>query len=64
MTSDIADWGATSEVVVFDTNPGHVTPHDQAYNADRAIEAANPSKRQVEDLIGRGVQVELCGATA
>jgi intracellular sulfur oxidation DsrE/DsrF family protein len=65
ITNDIADWDATSEVVVvFHTNAGHLTLHDQAYNADRAIETGNPYKKQVEDLIGRGVQVELCGATA
>jgi intracellular sulfur oxidation DsrE/DsrF family protein len=65
ITSDIADWGATSEVVVvFHTNAGHVTLHDKAYNADRAIENGNPYKELVKDLMSRGVHVELCGATA
>ena len=65
ITSDIADWGATSEViVVFHTNAGHVTLHDQAYNADREIETGNPYKDLVANLQSRGVHVELCGATA
>jgi intracellular sulfur oxidation DsrE/DsrF family protein len=65
ITSDIADWGATSEVVVvFHTNAGHVTLHDEAYNADRAIETGNPYKGLVTNLMSRGVHVELCGATA
>src|SRR6516164_1104939 len=65
ITNDIADWGATSEVVVvFHTNAGHVTLHDQAYNADREIETGNPYKELVKGLQDRGVQVELCGATA
>ena len=65
ITNDIADWSATSEVVVvFHTSAGHVTLHDNAYNADRMVETGNPYKRLVADLQERGVQVELCGATA
>jgi intracellular sulfur oxidation DsrE/DsrF family protein len=65
ITNDIAEWGATSDViVVFHTNAGHVTLHDQAYNADREIETGNPYKDLVANLQSRGVHVELCGATA
>jgi intracellular sulfur oxidation DsrE/DsrF family protein len=65
ITGDIADWGATSEVVVvFHTNAGHVTLDDEAYNADRNIQTGNPYKELVANLQTRGVQVELCGATA
>ena len=61
----ISDWNAKSRVVaVFHTNAGHVTLHDQAYNADRNITTGNPYKKLIADLIERGVQVELCGATA
>ncbi|HEY2435949.1 MAG TPA: hypothetical protein VGH93_02130 [Solirubrobacteraceae bacterium] len=43
VTSDIADWGARSEVVaVFHTDAGHVRLHDQAYNAERHIKTGNP----------------------
>ena len=63
--NDSADWGATSDVVVvFHTNAGHVTLDDAAYNADRSIETGNPYKELVMNLMSRGVQVELCGATA
>ena len=65
ITNDIADWGATSEVVaVFHTNAGHVTLDHAAYNADRGIETGNPYKELVTNLMSRGVHVELCGATA
>jgi intracellular sulfur oxidation DsrE/DsrF family protein len=65
IADDVADWGATSEiVVVFHTNAGHVTLHDQAYNADRSIENGNPYKDLVKVLQDKGVRVELCGATA
>ena len=43
--NDIANWGATSEIVaVFHTNAGHVTLHDTAYNADRNIARATPTR--------------------
>jgi intracellular sulfur oxidation DsrE/DsrF family protein len=62
---DIADWNAKFQVVaIFHTNAGHVTLHDQAYNKDRSIATGNPYKKLVTDLMERGVQVELCGATA
>jgi intracellular sulfur oxidation DsrE/DsrF family protein len=41
-----------------------VTLHDDAYNADRMVSTGNPYKQLVTDLMKRGVQIELCGATA
>ena len=65
IVNDISNWKAKSQVVaVFHTNAGHVTLHDQAYNLDRNIATGNPYKKLVTDLMERGVQVELCGATA
>ncbi|MGO8080904.1 DsrE family protein [Rhizobium leguminosarum] len=65
ITTDIANWKATSEVVVvFHTNAGHVTLDDAAYNSSRNIATGNPYKKLVADLIDIGVKVELCGATA
>jgi intracellular sulfur oxidation DsrE/DsrF family protein len=65
ITNDIADWEAKAQVIaVFHTNAGHVTLHDQAYDADRMVSTGNPYKELVADLMKRGVQVELCGATA
>jgi intracellular sulfur oxidation DsrE/DsrF family protein len=62
---DIAGWKAKFQVVaIFHTNAGHVTLHDQTYNKDRNIATGNPYKKLVTDLMQRGVQVELCGATA
>ena len=62
---DIADWKAKCEVVaIFHTNAGHAKLHDQAYNKDRNIATGNPYKKLLADLMKRGVQVELCGATA
>ena len=41
-----------------------MTLHDKAYNADRNIATGNPYKDLIFDLQKRGVNVELCGATA
>ena len=65
ISNDSADWKAKSEVVaVFHTNAGHATLRDAAYNADRNISTGNPYKDLLTNLMKRGVQVELCGATA
>ena len=65
ITGNIADWKAKAQViVVFHTLAGHVTLHDRAYNADRMVSTGNPYKELLADLMKRGVQVELCGATA
>jgi intracellular sulfur oxidation DsrE/DsrF family protein len=63
--NDIVDSNAKSEVIaVFHTNAGHVTLNDRSYNADRNIATGNPYKELVNDLMKRGVHIELCGATA
>jgi intracellular sulfur oxidation DsrE/DsrF family protein len=65
ITTDVANWNAKAQVIaVFHTNAGHVTLNDVAYNTERMIATGNPYKELVADLMKRGVQVELCGATA
>ena len=65
ITHDIADWQAKAQVIaVFHTNAGHVTLRDEAYNAERMMATGNPYKQLLAELMQRGVEVELCGATA
>ena len=65
IANDIADWKAKARAIaVFHTNVGHVTLHDDAYNAERMVATGNPYKQLLADLMKRGVEVELCGATA
>jgi intracellular sulfur oxidation DsrE/DsrF family protein len=65
VANDIADWKARARVIaVFHTNAGHVTLHDEAYNAERTVATGNPYKHLLAELMNRGVEVELCGATA
>ena len=60
-----ADWKAKAQVIaVFHTNAGHVTLNDDSYNAERKMANGNPYKKLLAELMKRGVQVELCGATA
>ena len=54
IVNDIANWKAESQVVVvFHTNAGHATLHDQAYNPDRNITTGNPYKKLVTDQMER-----------
>lgn len=65
ITKDVADWKASSNIIaVFHTNAGHVTLNDDSYNTERMVATGNPYKQLVADLMKRGVQIELCGATA
>jgi intracellular sulfur oxidation DsrE/DsrF family protein len=65
IANDVADWNAKAQVIaVFHTNAGHVTLHDEAYNAERTVATGNPYKHLLAELMKRGVEVELCGATA
>lgn len=62
---DVTDWKASSNIIaVFHTNAGHVTLNDDSYNTERMVATGNPYKHLVADLMKRGVQIELCGATA
>ena len=65
IVKDIAAWNARAQIVaVFHTNAGHVTLHDEAYDHERMIATGNPYKELIADLMKRGVEIELCGATA
>lgn len=65
LMDDISNWSASSRVIaIFHTNAGHVALNDQRYNRERNIDTGNPYKQLVANLMARGVEVELCGATA
>jgi intracellular sulfur oxidation DsrE/DsrF family protein len=65
LKTDAEEWKADAEIIaVFHTNAGHVTLNDQAYDAERNVATGNPYRALIAELQRRGVQVELCGATA
>jgi intracellular sulfur oxidation DsrE/DsrF family protein len=41
-----------------------VTLNDDSYNTERKMANGNPYKTLLAELMKRGVEVELCGATA
>ena len=51
-------------IAIFHTDAGHVTLNDTAYNAARHVTTGNPYKGLLGSLMKKGVQVELCAATA
>jgi hypothetical protein len=56
IANDIADWKARGQVIaVFHTNAGHVTLHDEAYNAERTVATGNPYKQLLVELMKHGV---------
>jgi intracellular sulfur oxidation DsrE/DsrF family protein len=62
---DIVNWNAKAQVIaVFNTNAGHPLLNDAAYNAERNIATGNPYRELITDLMKKGVQMEMCGATA
>jgi intracellular sulfur oxidation DsrE/DsrF family protein len=38
--------------------------NDDSYNANRHVQTGNPFGKRIAGLMKRGVQIELCGATA
>ena len=65
LKTDAEEWAADAAIIaVFHTNAGHVTLHDQAYDAERNVATGNPYRGLIAELQRRGVHIELCGATA
>jgi intracellular sulfur oxidation DsrE/DsrF family protein len=65
LANDLSASNAKGHIIaIFHTNAGHVTLDDKAYNSARHVETGNPYKKLVIALMNRGVQIELCGATA
>jgi len=50
--------------VIFHGDAAYLILNDETYNAKRNITTANPYKELLNGLMGKGVQLELCGATA
>ena len=65
LVNDYRELNASGRIIaVFHTDAGHVTLNDRAYNAARHVTTGNPCKGLLVSLMKKGVQVELCGATA
>ena len=77
MASDYKQWGTKGNIVaVFHGDAAYLVLNDTAYNLDRHVlndesynsgqhvKSGNPYAELMAELMKRGVQIELCGATA
>jgi intracellular sulfur oxidation DsrE/DsrF family protein len=65
LASDVRDWNAKGQIVViFHGDAAYMILNDEAYNANRHVSTGNPYKKILSGLQDKGVQLELCGATA
>jgi intracellular sulfur oxidation DsrE/DsrF family protein len=65
LESDLEEWNAKGQIIViFHGDAAYFTLNDETYNANRHVSAGNPYKKMLAGLMDKGVQLELCGATA
>jgi intracellular sulfur oxidation DsrE/DsrF family protein len=65
LATDVRDWNAKGQIVViFHGDAAYMILNDETYNSNRHITTGNPYKGLLNGLMEKGVEVELCGATA
>ena len=65
LATDLRDWNAKGEVVViFHGDAAYLVLNDESYNKNRHVTTGNRYKNILNELMERGVHLELCGATA
>ena len=65
LATDFRNWNTKGQIVViFHGDAAYLILNDQSYNANRHIATGNPDKGLLSGLMQKGVQLELCGATA
>jgi intracellular sulfur oxidation DsrE/DsrF family protein len=71
LATDLKDWSVKGQVIaVFHGDAAYLVLNDDAYDANRHIQTRHPVKtgnpyaKLLTALMERGVQIELCGATA
>jgi intracellular sulfur oxidation DsrE/DsrF family protein len=65
LASDVRDWNAKGQIVViFHGDAAYLILNDESYDANRHVTTGNPYKKALNGIMAKGVQLELCGATA
>jgi len=65
LATDVHEWNAKGQIVmIFHGDAAHLILNDETYNANRHVATGNPFKKLLNGLMDKGVQLELCGATA
>lgn len=65
LATNLHDWNAKGQIIViFHGDAAYLILNDQSYDADRHVASGNPYKAVLSELMAKGVELELCGATA
>jgi intracellular sulfur oxidation DsrE/DsrF family protein len=65
LATDFRDWNTKGQIVmIFHGDAAYLILNDETYNSNRHVTTGNPYRGLLSGLIEKGVQLELCGATA
>ena len=65
LVSDFREWNTKGQVIViFHGDAAYLVLNDETYNENRHASTGNRYKELLNGLMQKGVQLELCGATA
>ncbi len=65
LATDMHEWNTKGQViVVFHGDAAYLVLNDETYNENRHTSSGNRFKEALNGLMRKGVQLELCGATA
>lgn len=65
LADNLREWNAKGQIVmVFHGDGAYLILNDETYNSNRHVATGNPYKKILNALMEKGVQLELCGATA
>jgi intracellular sulfur oxidation DsrE/DsrF family protein len=65
LASDVRGWNAKGQIVIiFHGDAAYLILNDETYNTNRHVTTGNPYKKILNAIVDKGIQLELCGATA
>jgi len=65
LATDFHDWNTQGQIVmIFHGDAAFLILNDQSFSENRHVSTGNPYKELLNGLMQKGVQLELCGATA
>lgn len=65
LANDFRDWDTRGQIVViFHGDAAYLVLNDATYNENRRVSTGNRYRGLLNGLMQKGVQLELCGATA
>jgi intracellular sulfur oxidation DsrE/DsrF family protein len=65
LATNLREWNAQAQVIViFHGDAAYLILNDETYNQNRHASTGNRFKEALNELTQKGVQLELCGATA